>query len=189
MSTKKRKIAWAITGSGDRVVETTKIMKEINEKYKDEFDIRIYISKAGDQVLNYYGLFKELEIGFDNTWVEINSNAPFLAGQVQLGQFEFMIIAPATSNTVAKISLRIGDSLIPNAAIMGQKVGLPIYIMPSDVEEGVVITQLPDGSDLKLIIRKEDVEHVKKLAEMGVNILKTPEEIYDVFKKHSKISQ
>jgi flavoprotein len=44
---------------------------------------------------------------------------------------------------------------------------------------------LPDGCDLKLITRKEDVEHVQKLAEMGVNIL-TPEEIYDVFEKHSK---
>jgi len=189
MPNKKKKIAWAITGSGDRIVETTKIMREMNEKYKDNFDIRVYISKAGDQVLNYYGLFKELGIEFNDTWVEINSNAPFLAGQVQLGQFEFMIIAPATSNTVAKISLRIGDSLISNAAIMGQKVGLPIYIIPSDVEEGVVVTQLPDGSDLKLIIRKEDVEHVKKLAEMGINILKTPEEIYEVFKKHSKTSQ
>ncbi len=186
MPTKKRKIVWAITGSGDRVIETTKIMKEINKKYEDEFDIRIYISKAGDQVLKYYGLFKELEIDFDKTWVEINSNEPFLAGQIQLGQFEFMLIAPTTSNTVAKISLRIADSLIPNAAIMGQKVGIPIYIMPSDVEEGVVITQLPDGSDLKLTIRKEDVEHVEKLANMGVNILQTPEDIKDIFKKHSK---
>jgi len=187
MTTKKRKIVWAITGSGDRIIETTEIMKQINEKYEDEFDIRVYISKAGDQVLKYYGLFKEIELDFDRTWVEVNSNAPFLAGQIQSGQFEFMLIAPATSNTVAKISLRIGDSLIPNAAIMGQKVDLPIYIMPSDVEEGTVITELPDGSDLKLIIRKEDVEHVEKLAKMGVNILKTPEEIKDVFKKHTKI--
>lgn len=184
----KRKIIWAITGSGDRIIETTKIMKEINKKYEDEFDIRIYISKAGDQVLKYYGLFKDLEIDFDKTWVEVNSNNPFLAGQIQLGQFEFMVIAPTTSNTVAKISLRIADSLIPNAAIMGQKVGTPIYVMPSDVEEGVVITKLPDGSDLKLTIRKEDVEHVEKLAKMGVNILKTPEDIKEIFKKHSKSS-
>ena len=31
MPTKKKKIAWAMTGSEDRVVETTKIMKEINK--------------------------------------------------------------------------------------------------------------------------------------------------------------
>ena len=185
MTAKKKKVAWGITGSGDKIIETVNIMREMREKYIDEYDIRIYISKAGDQVLKYYGLFKELEVEFDRTWIEINANAPFLAGQIQLGHFEFMLIAPATSNTVAKISLRIGDALIPNAAIMGQKAGIPLYILPSDFEEGVAVTQLPDGRDLELTIIKEDVEHVEKLANMGINILKTPEEIEGVFKKTS----
>jgi len=30
--------------------------------------------------------------------------------------------------------------------------------------QGIIITKLPNGWDLKLRIRKEDVEHVKKLA-------------------------
>jgi archaeoflavoprotein AfpA len=189
MTAKKKKVAWGITGSGDKIIETVKIMREMREKYIDEYDIRIYVSKAGDQVLKYYGLFKELEVEFDRTWVEVNANAPFLAGQIQLGQFEFMLIAPATSNTVAKISLRIGDALLPNSAIMGQKAGIPIYVLPSDFEAGTVITQLPDGRDLELTIRKEDVEHVERLANMGINILRTPDEIREVFKKHLKISQ
>ncbi|MCZ3365257.1 MULTISPECIES: archaeoflavoprotein AfpA [Methanobacterium] len=184
---KKRKVAWGITGSGDKLVKITEIVRKIKEEYEDEFEIRAYVSKAGDQVLKYYGLFKPLEIDFDRLWVEINANAPFLAGEIQLGSYEFMLIAPATSNTVAKIALRIGDSLIPNAAIMGQKANIPIYVLPSDVEEGVTVTQLPDGSDLELIIRKEDVEHVDKLASMGIHILKSPEEIYDVFKKHANL--
>ncbi len=185
MTVKRKKVVWGITGSGDRIVETVKLMEKIRKEYEDEFEIRIYVSKAGDQVLKYYGLFKELEVEFDRSWVEVNANAPFLAGQIQLGHFEFMVIAPATSNTVAKISLRIADALIPNAVIMGQKVGLPTYILPSDLEPGKVITQLPDGSDLELNIRKEDVEHVEKLAKMGVNILRTPEELIEVFRKHS----
>jgi len=184
MIARKKKVAWGITGSGDKILGTVQIMQKMHEKYIDEYDIRIYVSKAGDQVLKYYGLFKELEAEFDRTWVEVNANAPFLAGQIQLGQFEFMLITPATSNTVAKISLRIADALLPNAAIMAQKAGVPVYVLPSDFEEGIVITQLPDGRDLELTIRKEDVEHVKRIAEMGVNILKTPEEIEAVFKKH-----
>ncbi len=40
---------------------------------------------------------------------------------------------------------------------------------------------------MKLRIRKEDVEHVKKLAGMDdVFILEKPEEIHRVFKKHFK---
>ena len=117
--------------------------------------------------------------------MEINANAPFLAGNIQLGKYEFMLIAPATSNTVAKIALRMGDTLISNAAIMGQKADVPIYILPSDVEEGVTITQLPDGKDLKITIRKEDVEHVEKLAQMyETYILKDPHEMVEVFRKH-----
>jgi len=187
---KKRKVAWGITGSGDRLVETVEIMKEIKKQYQNEVDIVVYLSKAGDQVVKYYRLANGLKQNFDRIWVEINPNSPFLAGQLQTGKFEFLLIAPATSNTVAKIAMGIADSLLCNAAIMGQKGFVPIYIMPSDYEEGMIVTKLPNGRDLKLRIRKEDVEHVKKLAQMDdVFILEKPEEIHQVFKKHFKTEE
>jgi archaeoflavoprotein AfpA len=182
---KRRRVAWGITGSGDRLVETVEIMKEIRKQYQNEVDIRVYLSKAGDPVVKYYRLSNDLKENFDKVQVEINSNSPFLAGQLQLGKFEFLLIAPATSNTVAKISTGIGDSLLCNAAIMGLKAFVSLYIMPSDYEEGMIVTKLPDGRDMKLRIRKEDVEHVKKLAGMDdVYVLEKPEEIHQVFKKH-----
>ncbi|UCE17024.1 MAG: archaeoflavoprotein AfpA [Candidatus Bathyarchaeota archaeon] len=184
---KKRKVAWGITGSGDRLVETVEIIKKIKKQYENEVDIIVYLSKAGDQVVKYYRLANDLKENFDKVWVEINPNSPFLAGQLQTGKFEFLLIAPATSNTVAKISMGIADSLLCNAAIMGLKAFVPAYIMPSDYREGIIVTKLPNGRDLKLKIRKEDVEHVKKLADMDdVFILEKPEEIYQVFKKHFK---
>jgi archaeoflavoprotein AfpA len=182
---KKRRVAWGITGSGDRLVETFEVMKELRKQYQNEVDMRVYLSKAGDQVVKYYRLGNDLKENFDRVQVEINSNSPFLAGQLQLGRFEFLLIAPATSNTVAKISTGIGDSLLCNAAIMGLKAFVSLYIMPSDYEEGMIVTKLPDGRDMKLRIRKEDVEHVKKLAGMDdVYVLEKPEEIHKVFKKH-----
>jgi archaeoflavoprotein AfpA len=184
---KKRKVAWGITGSGDRLVETVEIMKGIKKRYQNEVDIIVYLSKAGDQVVKYYRLVDDLKESFDRILVEVNPNSPFLAGQLQLGKFEFLLIAPATSNTVAKISMGIADSLLCNAAIMGLKAFVPFYIMPSDYQEGMIVTKLPDGQDMKLRIRKEDVKHVKKLAGMDdVFILEKPEEIHQVFKKHFK---
>ncbi len=147
---KRRKVAWGITGSGEKIMETVEIMEKMKKKYRKTYDIRVFISKAGDQVLKYYNLSNTLETIFDKTWTEINANAPFLAGQIQLGSYDFLLIAPATSNTVAKISLRIADTLLTNAAIMGQKTSTPIYIMPTDFREGSVITQLPNGKDLEL---------------------------------------
>ena len=185
---KKRKVAWGITGSGDRLVETVEIMKDMKERYESEVDVIVYLSKAGDQVVKYYRLADYLKQNFDRIFVEINPNAPFLAGQLQTGKFEFLLIAPATSNTVAKISMGIADTLLSNAAIMGLKAFVATYIMPSDYKEGMIVTKLPDGRDLKLRIRKEDVEHVKKLVAMdNVFILEKPEEIYHVFKKHFEL--
>ena len=183
----KRKVAWGITGSGDRLVETVEAMKEIKDQYQNEVDIRVYLSKAGDQVVKYYKLVNDLKESFDRILVEINPNSPFLAGQLQTGKFGFLLIAPATSNTVAKISMGIADTLLSNAAVMGLKAFVPLYIMPSDYKEGIIVTKLPNGRDLKLRIRKEDVEHVKKLAGMDdVSILEKIEEIYQVFKNHFK---
>jgi archaeoflavoprotein AfpA len=184
---KKRKIAWGITGSGDRLVETVEIMKEAKKKYQDDVDIVVYLSKAGHKVVKYYKLVDDLKENFDKISVEIDANSPFLAGQLQTGKFEFLLIAPATSNTVAKISMGIADTLLSNAAVMGLKAFVPVYIMPSDYKEGIIDTKLPNGRDLRLRIRKEDVEHVKKLAGMDdVLILEQPEEIHRIFKKHFK---
>nr|MDO8079483.1 archaeoflavoprotein AfpA [Candidatus Freyarchaeota archaeon] len=182
---KLKKVAWGITGSGDRLRETFEVMKKVNEDFEDLLDIRVYVSKAGDQVLKYYKLSHDLVEIFDKVWIETNANAPFLAGQLQMGKFEFLLIAPATSNTVAKIAMGLADSLLSNAAVMGLKAYVPLYIMPSDYEVGTVTTKLPDGRDLKLRIRPEDVEHVRKLNKMDdVHVLEKPEDIYEVFRKH-----
>jgi archaeoflavoprotein AfpA len=184
---KKKKVAWGITGSGDRIVETVEIMKKIKKQFENEVEILVYLSKAGDQVIKYYRLTQALKENFRKIFVEINPNSPFLAGQLQTEKFEFLLIAPATSNTVAKISMGIADSLLSNAAIMGLKAFIPLYIMPSDYKEGVILTRLPNGRNLKLRIRKDDVEHVKKLASMeSVTILEKPEEIYQIFQEYFK---
>ncbi|UCD40028.1 MAG: archaeoflavoprotein AfpA [Candidatus Bathyarchaeota archaeon] len=182
---KTRKVAWGITGSGDRLAKTIEIMKQIKKQYQAKVDIAVYLSKAGNLVAKYYRLVDQLTESFGRVQVEVDANTPFLAGQLQTGKFEFLLIAPATSNTVAKISTGMADTLLCNAAIMGLKGFVPVYVMPSDYKEGEIVTKLPSGRDFKLRIRKEDVEHVKKLAAMDdVFILENPEEIFHVFTKH-----
>ena len=96
------------------------------------------------------------------------------------------MVAPATSNTVAKISLRIADTLLTNASIMGQKTSTPIYVMPTDFREGTTITKLPNGNDLKLNITHEDAEHVEKISKMpNTFVFEHPSEIPSIFEKHA----
>jgi len=182
---KKRNVAWGITGSGDRLVETVDIMKEVKKHYENRANISVYLSKAGDQVSKYYRVVSDLKENFQKVWIEINSNSPFLAGELELGKFEFLLIAPATSNTVAKISLGIADSLLSNAAIMALKGFIPVYIMPSDRLEGTITTTLPDGQTLRLSVRKEDADNVRKLASVAnVFLLDGPRQIRQVFERH-----
>jgi archaeoflavoprotein AfpA len=184
---KARRVAWGVTGSGDRLVETIETMKQINKQYQDKIRITVYLSKAGNQVIHFYGLAKDLKENFDKVRVENNSNVPTLAVQLQSGKIEFLLIAPTTANTVAKIATGIADTLLCNATIMSLKSFVPVYILPCDYKEGTTVTQLPDGSEMRIRVRKEDAENTKKLAAMdGIVIVEKPEDIHGVFQKHFK---
>ncbi|MBT8171242.1 archaeoflavoprotein AfpA [Candidatus Bathyarchaeota archaeon] len=185
---KKKRVAWGITGSGDKLLDVLEVMKNIKEQYFDEVRVTAYLSKAGELVIKYYRKLNELEKEFEKIRVEINSNIPTLAVQLQSGKIEFLLIAPATSNTVAKIANGIADTLLTNAAIMALKTYVPVYILPCDFKEGDTITQLPDGSNMKIHVRKEDAEYVEKLKAMeGILVLEKPREIIDVFEKYFSI--
>jgi len=119
--------------------------------------------------------------------VELNSNSPFLAAWMQIHKYEFLLIAPASSNTVAKIACGIGDTMVTNAASMSLKAFVPVYAVPSDFEEKTVSTLLPTGKEMKLRIRKEDAENTRKLERMdGMTVLDSPQRIPEVFAKWFK---
>ena len=179
------KVAWGITGCGDKLRETYEVMKELKGEYADELHIEVFLSKAGEQVAKYYRLLDDLKRQFERVWIEKNSNSPFLAGRLQLGEFEFLLVAPASSNTVAKLSIGISDTMLTNGAIQALKALVPVYVMPVDYREGTTVTKLPDGRDLKLRVRKEDVENVEKLEAMdGISTFESPEDILGIFRKY-----
>jgi len=181
---KKKKVAWGITGGGDKIAETLQLMKDIKKEYADKIEIEVFLSKAAEIVLKYYSLEADLKQNFEKVRIELNSNAPFLAAWMQMHKYEFLLIAPATSNTVAKIANSIGDTLLTNATIMSLKAGVPAYLAPTDYKESITYTRLPNGKEMKLKIRKEEVEQVKKIEKMeDLFVLRGLNEIKELFKK------
>jgi len=180
---RRKKVAWGITGAGDKIAEFVEVMKDIQKEYYETVEIQVFLSKAAEIVLKYYNLEKELKQNFSKVRVEFNSNTPFLAAWMQMRKYEFLLIAPASSNTVAKIANGIGDTLLTNATIMSLKAFAPVYIAPTDFKEGTIYTKLPNGREMKLRVRKEETAQVKKLEKMdGVSIIKDPLIIQEVFK-------
>jgi archaeoflavoprotein AfpA len=181
---KKLKVAWGITGAGDKIAKCIEIMKDLQIEYQNIVDIHVFLSKAAVQVLAYYRLEKDLKANFKKVRTEINSNAPFLAAWMQIHKYKLLLIAPATSNTVAKIANGIGDTLLTNATIMSLKAFVPVHVVPTDYKEGIVFTKLPNGKQMKLRVRKEEVAQVKKLHRMDdIHILEGPQKIRNLFKK------
>ncbi len=180
---KKPRVAWGITGAGDKIEAFIEAMIRIKLEYESKVEVQVFLSKAAETVLRYYKLEEKLRQNFPKVTVELNANSPFLAAWVQSGKYEFLLIAPATSNTVAKIANGIGDTMLANAAIMGLKAFKQVYIAPTDYKEGVCVTKLPNGKEMRLQVRKEDVELVNKLRAMqDIHVLEGPEKIAEVFK-------
>jgi len=147
---KKRKVAWGITGAGDKIAEILEVMKDLKKQSEDVVEIEVFISKAADTMLKFYKLENDLKKNFSKVVVEVNANSPFLAAWLQSGKYEFLLIAPASSNTVAKIVNSISDTMLTNAAIMSLKAFRPVYILPTDYRENTIYTKLPNGKEMKL---------------------------------------
>jgi flavoprotein len=68
---------------------------------------------------------------------------------------------------------------------MGLKAHVPVYVMPTDFRIGEVLTQLPNGRELRLRTREEDVVNVEKLKKMeGLTVIDGPEKIGAIFEKY-----
>lgn len=183
--TKTLRIAWGITGCGDYLKESIDVMKEVTGEHN--LEVRVFLSQAGEMVIKWYKLFNELKAGFPKIFVERSPNVPFLAGDLQLGKYDFLLIMPSTSNTVGKIAAGISDTLLSNAAAQAMKGKVPVYIFPADQKKGDVTTDLPGGKKLTLTMRDVDIEAVDKLRKMpGITVMGHPDGIREIIKKHLK---
>lgn len=159
------RIAWGITGCGDKIEEIAELMVELKKKH--DLTVDIYLSKSAKLVLKWYRLWSRLEDEFYDMRVEVDANTPFLVGKLQTGHYDLFLVAPVTANTAAKIAHGIGDTLLSNAVAQGAKTRVPIYIFPPDNKPGELETILPGGKKLTLYIRDVDVENVDRIRRMG----------------------
>jgi archaeoflavoprotein AfpA len=176
------KIAWGITGSGDLISDIFEVMSEVS-KMKD-VEITSILSKAAVTVAKWYKLMDKLDNIAKKVIIEKDANTPFIVGPLQTGEFDCLIVAPATANTVAKIVNGIADTIITNSVSQTNKTDVDIYILPVDQKKGTTITILPGGKKLELTMRDVDIENTNKLREMkGITVLEKPDEIKSAITK------
>ena len=183
MLIKLSRIVWGITGSGDRIEEILNNMIELKEE--PNLKITVIVSKAGEQVFRRYKLWDRLNSSFDKVKRETNANVPFIAGPLQIGRFDALIVAPLTANSTAKIAHGIADTLITNAVAQTLKGNTPVILYPVDQTNEPVTTAGPDGIEFTITPRQVDLENVDRLQDMkGVEILESPSLISQVLRIH-----
>jgi archaeoflavoprotein AfpA len=139
----------------------------------------VFLSKEGETVMKWYRMWDTIQHDFPNFKTDAGPNSPFIAGPLQVGHYDALVIAPATANSVAKIVHGIADTLVTNAVAQTAKGQTPIYILPVDQVMGEVTTYAPGGKEMKLKMREVDVSNSAKLATMeNITVLKKPEDLY-----------
>lgn len=170
------RIVWGITGSGDHIQEIVTTMKQMEEDPNHR--VTVIVSKAGEQMLRWYGLWDELNGSFRKVMKESNANVPFIAGPLQLGKYDILVVVPLTANSTAKIAHGIADTLITNAVAQTLKGNTPVLLYPVDQFDTEIEALGPKGEKFIIRPRNIDLENVRLLKEMErVIILKKPSEM------------
>ena len=166
---KEKRIAWAITGAGH-------LLTEIAERLLRRDDVDIFLSRAAEEVVRMYGLKDRLYGRGAPVHRETLSSSPMVA-RFARGVYQVLIVAPGTSNSVAKFVHGISDSLVTNLFAQAGKSRVPIIVLPTDLAPEM-ISAGPHGDLIKVYPRSIDLENTEKLRKMaGVTVAASVEEI------------
>lgn len=147
--------AWAITGSGH-------YLKECLELARQRPDVDFFLSKAAAEVLPMYDVdVKSIRERFTCFRDTTASASP--VGLFYQGRYKRLVIAPATSNTIAKMVWGIADTLVTNIYAQAGKCRIPSIVFACD-SEPVMETEAPGGM-VMVYPRRVDLENVKRLQE------------------------
>ena len=167
------RIAWAITGSGHYLSECIDLLSQFER-------VDIFLSKAGQEVLQQYR-YKLSELCPNVKIYQDKTASAVPIGGFYRGVYHTVVIAPATSNTVAKCVLGISDSLITNVYAHAGKCKVPIIVYACDAAPQLD-SEAPDGI-VTVYPRKIDLYNTELLAKhQGTQVVLTLEELKHALK-------
>jgi flavoprotein len=127
--------------------------------------VDLFLSAAADEVLPLYGhRLEALKPHFGRVFRD-KSASSVPVGALYEDVYHTVIVAPATSNTVAKCAFGLSDTLPTNMFAQAGKLGIPGIVFACDTEP-VVVTRAPRRSDeewLTLRPRRVELDNVERL--------------------------
>ena len=166
------RFAWCITGSGHYLEESLALAGRLPA-------LDLFLSDAAEEVLPIYKLaLEELRPRFGPGFRLLRDKT---ASAVPVGMlyddiYHTVVIAPATSNTVAKCVAGISDTLPTNMFAQAGKLGIPGIVFACDTEP-VVVTRSPHDW-VTLYPRRIELDNVERLRAIdGCQVVCSPAEL------------
>ena len=149
----KPRLAWAITGSGHYIEECLEFLLTLE-------DVDVYISQAGVEVLKMYGVSLDDVRAKHPVYRDKTASSPPV-GLFYKGYYHTFVMAPTTSNTIAKCVLGIADNLVTNLYSQAGKCKVPSIVYPCDIAPEMETTA--PGGKVMVYPRKIDLEGTDKI--------------------------
>jgi flavoprotein len=147
------RFAWAVTGSGHELEASLALAARLP-------DCDLFLSAASEEVLPMYGrTLEHLKAQFRIFRDKTASSVP--VGTLYEDAYHTVIVAPATSNTVAKCVYGISDSLPSNMFAQAGKLGIESIVYACDTEP-VIVTRAPHDW-VTLRPRRIEFDNVERL--------------------------
>ncbi|MDR3099876.1 MAG: dihydromethanopterin reductase [Paraburkholderia sp.] len=148
------RFAWCVTGSGHLLEASLALALALP-------CVDLFLSAAAEEVLPLYGwTLPKLRNHF--RVLRDNSASGVPVGMLYQGKYHTVVIAPATSNTVAKCASGISDTLPTNMYAQAGKQCIPGIVFACDTEP-TVLTHSPDEW-VELRPRRIELDNVERLS-------------------------
>lgn len=165
----EKRIAWAITGAGHALEECIDVLLSYER-------VDLFLSRAAEEVLGMYGLDARVQVPKIRIYQEAKFSAPHVI-RLFGGTYNVLVIAPATSNSVAKFVSGISDTLVTNLFAQAGKSRIPAIVYPTDLIP-IVDTVGPRGKPFKVYPRPIDLECTAKLRSFaGVTVVNNRQDL------------
>lgn len=149
-----QRLAWAITGSGHYLRESLAILNTLE-------NVDVFLSRAAAEIIQQYG-FQQL---LNDTGHRVYQDKTASSVPVELfyqGKYHTLVIAPATSNTIAKMAYGFSDSLVTNLYAQAGKTRVPSIVFACDTAPELE-SEAPHDNVVKVYPRKIDLDNVAKI--------------------------